>query len=268
MFKFLLSFILICSYINPNLSHAKELHFLLNENHVIQVNIKESELAAFLNNITITIKNTDKNLVVFQDDVIPLEFVVKKFGNQQFFFYSTHSGGESGGYITQRYLTLDKNGEILNRVLEETPANFEFIDVDKDGKEEILTQDMRFEWFELEKDCEIISFYFRYFDVQAYFFPKIYSYENHSFINNTFKFKKYLQKHYLFSIEKMLLEDNEEQNYLAGFIQYFYVSAKLGQGNQALSFIKKHNKPYTDCQGINSTVFDLIQHNKDKILKR
>ncbi len=269
MFKFisLFSFLLICSY--TNFSHAKEMQFSWDENHVIQVKIKESKFAAFLSNITITMTNTntDKSVIFFQDDTIPLEFIVKKIGTQQFFFYSTHSGGESGGYITLRYLTLDKNGEVLNRVLEETPANFEFVDVDKDGKEEIVTQDMRFEWFELKTDCEIIGFYAQYFDTPAYFFPKIISYQNHSFINNTFKFKSYLQKHYLSSIEKMLLEENEEKNYLAGFIQYFYVSAKLGLRNQALSFIKKHNKPYTDCQGINSTVFDLIQNNKERILK-
>jgi len=61
-----------------------------------------------------------------------------------------------------------------------------------------------------------------------------------------------------------LIADTDESTYIVGFIQYFYVSAKLGKAEKALSFIKQHNKPYKHyhCQNqkqINMTVFEFIK---------
>ncbi len=224
-----------------------------------------------MRSITVKVKEkpTNKTVYQFQDEGIPLDFFIKKVGAQKNFFYLIHSGGESGGSTTLRYLTLNK-GQILNKMVEESPASFEFVDVDKDGNAEIVTQDMRFEWFEVEKDCHIVSFYAEYFDSSEYFFPKIFTLENSEFVNNTFKFKKYLQHDYLANLEQMLLKDGEEKSYIAGFIQYFYVSAKLGRTKSALTFIKQHNKPFQryrcqDGKTVNTTVFDFINKYQDNI---
>ena len=206
-------------------------------------NVNISQPNCDLSDITIRVKEKSTQQLVYQFEEfgIPLDFFVKQIGTDSWFFYSIHSGGESGGLTALSYLSAILPGisekaqadvsenrsslskeqpesPVLNNLLEETPASFEFVDVDKDGNEEIVTQDMRFEWFEVENDCPIIGFYAEYFDATPYFFPKIFTLEGNAFVINTFKFKRFLQD-YLVQIETMLEKDNEEKHYLAGFIQ-------------------------------------------------
>ena len=256
--------LLLLLFIGTNYAFAIEpsRQFDFNHQYTIAVNLTESEYAPPMNVITIVVKDktTGKPVYQFQDEGVPLDFFLKKMGNKKLFFYSIHSGGESGGSVTLRYLSL-KSGKILNKTVAESPANFEFVNVDNVGSEEIVTRDVRFEWFEVEKDCHIINFYFWYFDTEQYFFPKIFSYQDNNFIDNTFKFKSYLQNHYLTPLENFLVKNDDDQNYIVGFIQYFYISAKLDLANPALTFIKKYNKPLKhyscrDNKNITTTVFD------------
>lgn len=256
-------------------SHAKELPTSLdwNEKYSIQVELKPSEFAPFLQSITVKVteKTTGTNVYQFQEIGIPLEWVVKEIGSHKVLFVLIHSGGESGGSTLFRYLTVQK-GQIQDNTLDDSPASFEFVDVNQDGKLEIVTKDLRFEWFEVEPPCHLIGFYAQNFDILQYFVPKIFTFQNTKFVENTFSFRQYLQNHYLSQVEKMLVTDNNDRNYLAGFIQYFYASTKLGKTNQAFAFIKKHNKPFQQyiCQNgktVNTTIFDFIQKYQEKILE-
>ncbi|MCK5717140.1 MAG: hypothetical protein KAH77_06570, partial [Thiomargarita sp.] len=172
---------------------------------------------------------------------------------------------------TLKYVIL-KEGRIENHVASDSPASFKFLDVDHDGIEEIVTHHLRFEWFEVEENCSIMSFYPEYFETLEYFIPKILTFKNDRFVDNTFEFKEYLQKHYLALLEKRLRIDEYEKNYIAGFIQYFFISAQLKQRKAALTFIKKNNKAfqYYHCQDdirIQTTVFDFIKKHQQDIIK-
>ena len=262
MYKFL-SLLSLFLIFQSSHSFSKEI-FDWNTKYSIQV--ENSEWAGFMYysiNITVKEKKTKKTIAIFQEEGLPLDFFVKKLAKQELFFYTIHSGGESGGITTLRYLIL-KDGKIENHLVLDSPALFKFVDVDKDGNDEIITQNLQFEWFEVEENCSIIGFYFEYFEIPEYFVPRILTFENHRFVDNTFKFKKYIQEQYLALLEKELEREEYEKNYIAGFIQYFFVSSKLGMTKKALAFIKRHNKPFQhyhcqDNKSVNTTVFDFIK---------
>ncbi len=78
------------------------------------------------------------------------------------------------------------------------------------------------------------------------------------------KILQYIQEQYLALLEKKLEREEYEKNYIAGFIQYFFVSSKLGMTKKAFAFIKRHNKPFQhyrcqDNKSVNTTVFDFIK---------
>jgi hypothetical protein len=261
-----------------------------NDKYLIQVESTESEMIPILSVITIRVtEKTSQQLVYqFEELGIPVDFFMKKMGDENWFFYLIHSGGESGGLTTIGYLSLppalrmspldnhsslpNVKSPVLNTLLEESPASFQFVDIDKDGNDEIVSQDMRFQWFEVEKDCPIIGFYAEHFDATPYFFPKIFTAKGNALVINTFRFKRFLQDNYLAQVETMLKKDHQEKHEIAGFIQYFYVSAQLGLAESALAFINKHNKSfqYYSCQNnhqIHTEIFDFIHQYQDKILK-
>lgn len=265
-------FLFIISHASYSQTEQRSREFDWNDKYIIQVELKESQLASFMSSIDITVQEKTSNNIVLelQEDGMAPDFFIKTIGSQKIFFYSTHSGGESGGTTILKYLTI-RDGKVLNETLDESPASFEFIDVDQNGTEEIITKDTRFQWFEVEKDCHLIGFYTEYLDSLNYFFPKIFEFQEDQFIETTFKFKNYLTNKYLLPLEKTLTENEPEKNHIVGFIQYFYVSSQFNLTDHALIFIKKHNKPfqYYHCQNsktVETTVLDFIKKYQNQIL--